>query len=291
MSKSTYTSRSSFVISGKDYVGNGIYRKKLKAPMKFDEKTDRLTIESFQIYNSFYNITRQYDNNTLIYTWINGETMTITLPDGYYETEPLDYTIKQKLIEKGWYYYNADKSQYNFCHSFEVIENIYSNRISLFYFPDATLFAQKNFVVPDGVNWTVPQQKKHIKIELQGKLNAYFGQKDTVFPKQADINATSNLFYDSVKIPEVLIIDYLTLCCNLINSPYNQEADFLTQIRINNTFGGLVTMSTGFEHKYNINTGTYQEIIIAIKDDLFNNINLKDPQMTINLIIERELPL
>lgn len=30
MSKTTYTSRSSFVINGKDYVGNGQYRKKIE---------------------------------------------------------------------------------------------------------------------------------------------------------------------------------------------------------------------------------------------------------------------
>lgn len=265
--------------------------KKLKSPIKFDEKNDRLSIESFQIYNSFFNLTKSYENNRLKYTWINNETLDIVLDDGYYTPEVLDYTIKQKLIEKGWYYYNNDSTVYNFCHSFETIENIYSNRISMFYFPDQTLFTEKKFKVPDSVNWTVPNVKKHVKIELFGKLNKYFGQTDTVFPKINDINSTQNLFYDSTIIPQVLVVDYLTLCCNLINSPFNQVSDYLTTVKINNSFGGLVSMTSSFNHQYNINTSQYNEIIITIKDDEFNNINLKDPEMTINLIIEREIQI
>lgn len=280
--------RHPFTLTKKDYKGNGIFTKKFKDPVTFDSKKNRVSIESFQIYNSFYNIRKEYNNNLIRYTWINGETLDIVLDDGYYDVTYLDYVVKQKLIDKNWYWYDKEKQNYNFCHNFESIVNLYTHRISFFYFPDQTLFTEKQFNLPDGVNWTVPNVKKHVIIDLGG-LNKYFGQTQTIFPPVQDQNKQVNLFYDSVQVPELLIVDYIFICCNLINSPYNIESDFMTQIRINNEFGGLVSKDNGMEQRYSIADGVYKEVTIKVMDDDFLPIKLKDPNMTINLIIETEI--
>lgn len=277
-----------FTLTKKDYKGNGIFTKKFKDGIKFDSRYNKVSIESFQMYNSFYNIKKEYNNNVIKYKWINDEILEIVLDDGYYDVEYLDFMVKQKLIEKNWFWYNKDKSSYNFCHKFESISNLYTHRISLFYFPDTTLFTEQEFQLPDDADWTVPNTKKHIQIDIGG-LTLYFGQSSKIFPIPADQNKTINLFYDSVNVPELLVVDYIFICCNLINSPFNIESDFMTQIRINNSFGDMVTRDNGMEQRYTINDGTYKEVVIRLTDDDFMPINLKDSNVTINLIIETEL--
>jgi hypothetical protein len=286
--KKTYIHRSNIILTSRDYKGNGVYRKEFKHPIKFDSTKDRLSIESFQLYNSFYNIKKEYNNHQLKYTWINGESMIITFPDSYQSPEQFDFYIKQKLIEKNWFYYNKEKTDYLFCHDFDIISSIYSHRISLFYFPDQTLFTQRKFQKPDNVNWAVPNTKKHVKIELLGNLYKYFGTNTTIFPKPEDENGGTNLFYDSDFVPEVLIVDYINIHSNLIESQYNIESDYLTTVKIDSAFGDMITLKNNLEHKLNIKSGSYQFITIVIKDDSFNNIELIDSQMNINLIIESE---
>lgn len=276
--------RHSFSLTKSDYKGNGLFARKFKNGIKFENNNSRLTIESFQIYNSFFNIKAEYNNNIIKYTWIDGVIHTIKIPDGYYEVDALDLFLKQQLIELNCYAYNSDKSDYKFFHGFETDINLYSQKINIYYFPDQTLFNSLGYHVPDNATWTVPTEKKLISIDIGG-LNDYFGMSTSIFPKVGD-NQLKNYYYQSNVTANLLKINNLLIMCNLLNSPYNIENQFLTQVRINAAFGNMISLQSGMDQKYSIANGTYNEIKILICDDNFQPIQLLDSNMTINLIIE-----
>ena len=57
------------------YVGNNMYRLKLPKAVQF-KKGDKLSLYSFSMYNSFYNISAsQYGNSNITFTWFNGTTV------------------------------------------------------------------------------------------------------------------------------------------------------------------------------------------------------------------------
>ncbi len=66
------------------YVGNNMYRLKLPKAVQF-KKGDKLSLYSFSMYNSFYNISAsQYGNTQITFTWFDGTIYNLLIPDGYY---------------------------------------------------------------------------------------------------------------------------------------------------------------------------------------------------------------
>ena len=62
------------------YVGNNMYRLKLPKAVQF-KKGDKLSLYSFSMYNSFYNISAsQYGNSNITFTWFNGTVYNWVIP-------------------------------------------------------------------------------------------------------------------------------------------------------------------------------------------------------------------
>lgn len=288
---SSNTFRYSFSLNKSHYVGNGVYSKSFQNRVQFLANS-KLSIESFHMYNSFFNITAEYNNNQLSYKWIDGTVYNMVIPDGYYEVSDLDYFVKQECIKYNLYVYNSDKTEMLFFHKFETNINSYSNRIGIEYFPDRVSFLNLGFHLPDNASWTTWlntgnnwNQKYLIQLDIKN-LNSYFGMKTSLFPRASDMSVVKNYYYNSDTVPQLLKVNSLNIMCNLINSPYNQESSFLTNVRINNSFGNMISLNASLDTKYTIKEGSYSSFIITLYDEDFKPLKILDPNMSINLIIE-----
>jgi len=290
LTKAVEIQRHSFSLNRGDYKGNGVYTRKFKNSIRF-EANAKLSMESFHMYNSFFNIKQEYGNNVLIYKWIDGTSYTFTIPDGYYEVAALDYFVKQECIKNNLYVHNSDNSEYLFFHAFETDVNTYTNKINIIFFPDKALFTSLGYHLPDNASWlswinTGTNWNSKLMIQLNiGGLNSYFGMSSNLFPKLVD-SVAKNYYYKSDITPNLLHVNSLTLTCNLLDSPYNIESEYLTSIRINNEFGGMISCNYSMDTRYTIRKGSYSEFTIRLLDENFLPFNIVDPNMSINLIIE-----
>ena len=93
------------------YVSNNLYRLKLLKAVEF-KKGDKLSLYSFSMYNSFYNISAsQYGNSNITFTWFNGTIYNWVIPDGYYSLSDLNLWLQQQFILNKLYCVNSNNSQ------------------------------------------------------------------------------------------------------------------------------------------------------------------------------------
>ncbi len=109
-------------INSTHYVGNNLYRLKLPKAVEF-KKGDKLSLYSFSMYNSFYNISQsQYQNTNITFTWFNGDIYNWTIPDGYYSLSDLNLWLQQRFILNKLYCVNSNNSQNIYFVRFQTIK-------------------------------------------------------------------------------------------------------------------------------------------------------------------------
>jgi hypothetical protein len=95
-------------INSTQYVGNNLYRLKLPKAVEF-KKGDKLSLYSFSMYNSFYNISQtQYQNTNIQFTWFDGTVYNWTIPDGYYSLSDLNLFLQQQFVLNKLYCVNSN---------------------------------------------------------------------------------------------------------------------------------------------------------------------------------------
>jgi hypothetical protein len=90
------------IINSSNYnASSNCFRYQLPVAQKFENKEVGLTYIS--LYNSFYNISSAYGNNTIQLKYPEGATTTtytFTIPDGYYSYSDLNYFLQQQFPRK-----------------------------------------------------------------------------------------------------------------------------------------------------------------------------------------------
>ena len=98
-------------INSTHYVSNNFYRLKLSKAVEF-KKGDKLSLYSFSMYNSFYNISQaQYQNTNIQFTWFDNTIYNWTIPNGYYSLQDLNIWLQQQFILNKLYCVNSNNSQ------------------------------------------------------------------------------------------------------------------------------------------------------------------------------------
>jgi len=73
------------------------------------KKEDKLSLYSFSMYNSFYNISQaQYGNSNITFTWFDGSVYNWVIPDGYYSLSDLNLWLQQQFILNKLYCVNSN---------------------------------------------------------------------------------------------------------------------------------------------------------------------------------------
>ena len=114
------------------YVSNNMYRLKLPKAVEF-KKGDKLSLYSFSMYNSFYNISAsQYGNTNITFTWFDGTIYNWTIPDGYYSLSDLNLWLQQQFILNKLYCVNSNNSQNIYFTVFQTNSVLYKAQIDVF---------------------------------------------------------------------------------------------------------------------------------------------------------------
>ena len=87
--------------TGNQYIYN------FSSTVKFNDG-DAIGVSSIALYNSTFNITSSRANNTFTISWNANTTTTfnITIPDGYYSVENLNFFLQQQCILNNLYVTN-----------------------------------------------------------------------------------------------------------------------------------------------------------------------------------------
>ena len=267
------------------YVGNNMYRLKLPKAVQF-KKGDKLSLHSFSMYNSFYNISqKQYQNNQITFTWFDNTVYNWTIPDGYYSLPDLNTWLGSQFIINKLYCVNSNNSQNIYFVTFQTNSVLYKAQIDVYFMPSSTNAALYGYQIPAGATWTFPGTNTMVRLTINSNLKSYFGTTETTF---GIITPAQNMNYLSANgiCPVVSPVFSIYLGCNLIVSDFNQIGNLFSQFPISAAYGNLIKIESSIDALISIKEGIYSEILITLWDQDNNALIFNDPEMTCFLIVE-----
>ncbi len=272
-------------INSTHYVGNNLYRLKLPKAVEF-KKGDKLSLYSFSMYNSFYNISQtQYQNTSIQFTWFNGDVYNWTIPDGYYSLSDLNLWLQQQFILNKLYCVNSNNSQNIYFVQFQTNSVLYKAQIDIYFMPSSVNATLYGYQKPEGALWNFPSVNTMVRITINDNLKTYFGTSQTTF---GNISPAQNMNYLSDVTPSISRVFSIYLGCNLIVSEFNQIANLMAQFPISSSYGNLIKIESSIDALISIKEGIYSEITITLWDQENRPLVFIDTEMTLFLIIQTD---
>ena len=268
------------------YVGNNMYRLKLPKAVQF-KKGDKLSLYSFSMYNSFYNISAsQYGNTQITFQWFDGTIYNWTIPDGYYSLSDLNLWLQQQFIINKLYCVNSNNSQNIYFVQFQTNSVLYKAQIDVYFMPSSANATLYGYQKPSGATWNFPASNLMNKITINSNLKPYFGfSTQTTF---GEITPAQNMNYLSDITPTISPVFSIYIGCNLIVSELNQIANLFSQFPISSSYGNLIKIESTIDSQISIKEGIYSDIIITLWDQENNALQFQDNDLTLFLIITTE---
>jgi hypothetical protein len=252
-------------------------------PNSVDLTGARIAISNISMYYSWDNINITYQNNTFSYTWRVGTTNTIfnvVIPDGLYEVKDLNAFLQFTFIQNGHYLVNSSGQNVYYA-EFVVNPNRYAIQINTYPVPTSlpALFTQPS-------NWVgYPTQNFNPIITLPASFNEILGYA-AGFATALNLGSNTNLSYLSSTSPQVQPNSSLLFALSGIDNKYASPSSILYSLAPSVNIGELIVEKPAEFNWNKLLAGTYSQLRLQILSNTFQPITIRDPQMTIVLIIE-----
>eukprot|EP01040_Poterioochromonas_malhamensis_P006989 gene6989-7545_t len=272
--------RELIIINSSHYMNDGCtFRYDLRRNVDFSKPGAHVALYNLAMYNSTYNISSKFGNNQMSITWIDNAVQNITIPDGYYSYIDLSNIIQYYLIQNNWYWIVNNIAVYPI--TFSSNDPRYASQINITCVP---VFAS-GITKPSGATWSFPLTPTTPTLSMNSSLGKIFGfSSQLTFPPSP---RSSNYSFLSDICPIISPVYTYVLTCNLLNTSISTNINnVLSQIPLNNGFGGLVTLNSLLPMPIPIQPGHYSEIVIKFLDQNLNPIQLIDPEITLILVLE-----
>lgn len=273
-------------INTSHYKGGNTYSLRLPSAVNF-KKGDTLSLYSFSMYNSTYNISAsQYANNTITFKWIDNTVNTWSIPDGYYSVSDLNTWLQNQFVNNGYYLVSSNGSKNTYFAEFLTNPSQYKNQINIYYVPTVTDASNNSLVKPAGATWNLLTSRKLPVLTINGNLKKFFGMStQTVFGNETI--QTKSYQYLSDTTPTISPVFSYFLTCNFVNSSMSQVPTIFSQFAVNASYGNLINVQSVMDLRVDIVPGPKHEIVVQLWDQDFNALQFKDPEMTLFLIVDR----
>ena len=274
------------VINSTNYVENSMntYVYRLPQSTKFTKKS-KIGVASLSMYNSSFNISASRGNNKLTFIWNSATpvTLNITLDDGYYSVEALNYFIQSKMYENKMYV----NSGTNVVYFYEIVQNPvrYGVQLNSFYLPTTAQATTLGYTQPSGATWSYPASNSTPQLTFNDTFGNLIGFNEQTFPATIQ---TSNQSIVSTKTPNISPIDSYVITCNMINSKYSIPSNVLFSLPLSGSIGTLITHNHPEIVYSDIAPNIYNNVVIQFYDQLFNKLDIKDKEIVLTLSIDDE---
>ncbi len=245
-------------------------------------KNAKIALGNVNIYYSWQNITAANNNNSYQIIWPVGastQTFTLTMPNGFYQVSDLNSYLQSFCISNGLYLINSS-GQYVYYLEWVQNSTYYSIQLNAYPVPTslpAGFSAPSNWVGYPTTDYT-PQV-----VILNNNFTSIVGLSSGTYPPAQQTTTYSKL---STTTPEITPIQSLVLTCSLLNNVVSYPTTALYSFGPGNTsYGSLIQSSPNEYFFVNCFDGTYQYMDIAILDQNFNPVSIKDTNIIITLLL------
>lgn len=271
------------VLSEKDIlVGSNNTTLVYKFPNSVDLTGCQIAVSSIQMYFSWDNINITFENNTFSYNWIVGgvpTTFTVVIPDGLYELKDINNYLQFTFIANG--HYLVDSAGLNVYYA-EFILNPTRYAVQINTFPVPTVLPAL-WTNPAGL--VLPAVTFNPIITLPAKFNDIVGFT-AGFATAQNLGIGTNLSYLSSKAPQVQPNSNLLVNLTGIDNKYASPSSVIYSVSPSVNLGELITDRPANFNWNKLMAGTYNQLRLQFTGNTYENLNIRDPNMSIILVIQ-----
>ena len=273
------------IINSSNYnASNNCFRYPLPVAQKFENKEVGLTYIS--IYNSFFNISSEYGNNTIKLNYPIGASYTsytFTIPDGYYSYNDLNYFLQQQLIENKLYLISGSGTSATNVYYVSITTNSVRYKAQVNFYPVPTSLG--GLTAPSGAPALPTTANNTPQLVFNTAFGSLIGFLASTLP--ATPSTTSSINIISTITPQISVVNSLVLTTNLVhNFGLSNPCSTFEGLALTGGFGSLITRSAGSVEYSDIATNEYQYIEIKFHDQNLNPLTLIDNDVLIILAIK-----
>lgn len=271
-----------------------------KFPNSVVFKDKYVAITSISMFYSWDNISTEFNNNRLSYTWTAGGVTTtydIVIPDGIYEIQDLNNYFQFVMISNNTYWIQGGLNVY----PFEIVinPNRYSVQLNTFLVPSALPVGAS---VPAGFpGWPTVAQNPVVTFppafnEIVGYTanfssnaninNAYVPPAPTVTNNYVTKNGAGTLSYLSNEAPQVQPNSSVLISMSNINNPYTQPSSIIYSITPTVDIGEQIVTEPPNYMWNKLIDGTYNQLTVTLLGTNLSELRIRDPNITILLAIK-----
>jgi len=229
--------RDLIILNASHYRGGNRYTLKLGQGNQFKKGT-KVSLDTFSMYNSTYNISAELMNNWVSYRWIDNTVYTWTIPDGYYSIEDLSVWLNGKMLEANLYVDTSDNQRTVYFTRFLPNAPLYRAQIDIFFVPSLSQASSFGYVKPSSATWNFQSTAVLPQLTIAPNLKKFFGfSTRETFGNESVIR---NYEYLGDIRPRVSDVFAIAISCNFVSTNFNVVRDVLTHISINKPFGSLI---------------------------------------------------
>lgn len=243
-------------------------------------------VEAIHIYNSFYNVSTEYNNNQISIKWL-GVTYNFILPNGYYSVADLDLFIQNQCFVNNLYLTDGEINMYFIQMKINPVR--YGTEINCLLIPSVL---PQTYTIPANATWNLPITGETPQIFFNasfGKLIGFSGNQ--YYPATPSLSPIS---FDSNIVPEIHTVSSVIVTCNLVNNDKfrgtTSRNDVLFTFPINIEFGYPITKDSTEIIFNNMNQTQDYKIELKFYDQNFNQLEILDKEMLLNLVIKEKEP-
>lgn len=256
---------------------------RLGSTLKLSDK-DTCSLKAGTIYNSFYNVTSSYGNNTYgikMPGWSSFHTFTI--PDGFYDISALSQLIQFQMMESGLFLTQTTTGKMTTF--LELQENVsaYGCTLIMWAIPTSAKAQSEGYTMPAGgqLAWTFPTTATTCQIQLCSGLQTLLGlTQATTYPLTPE---NDNYTANSISTPKISPVSSIMVCCSIVNNGIMPVNTFLCQIPVDAAYGNTIKFLNSMDDQVQCIKGDRSEIMLQLLDQDWNPLMCNDREVAFTI--------
>lgn len=260
-------------------------------------RDDLIAVQQVSIYNSVFNITSANNNNSFSYTWVNGTSYPVDIPDSYLDCAGINAYLQSKMYANTHYLVNTDG---DIVYLLEIVVNQarYAFQINS-YLIDTTIATANTWTLPSGATWVLPTTNSIMPMFVVPSTNiatligftagSYPNTTITGSPPTQSQAPPQTINYSvlSSVAPQIIPTPTYLGVCNLVQNKLAIPSQLIYSLTIEGvSFGSLYVNQISDPVFNDIADGQYTNLRFSFVDSTGNAIRFNDPNTMILMIIK-----
>lgn len=251
------------------------------------EPGDQICLTTLNMYYSWFNFNNAlYNNTSFTYTWVDGNTYTVSIPNSNLNIDELNAYFRSVMTSNLHYVISSTGDLVYFL-ELQLNASRYAVQFNAFLVPTSAQATTLGYTQPVGATWVYPVSAitAQINILASNNFGSIIGFNPGTYPAAPSASNYSKL---SDNAPQVSPVSSIIMTCSLINNDITTPETLLYSFTPSNVpFGAIIEVNPPEFCWIEAKTGYYSQFVVELLDQNLQPFQIQDPQMVIILGIRK----